>query len=58
MDEFYVVSCPHCLGLPGSCHVCHSARRISYTLAENVVGWTWAYPGCKCRACKRAGPRP
>lgn len=52
------VACPHCLGLPGSCHVCRKKRRIPYVEAEQVVAWAWATEGCGCRACKRAGPPP
>jgi hypothetical protein len=57
-SETIRVACPHCLGQRGSCHVCKKKRRIPYALAMAVVGWAWATPNCKCRACIWAGPPP
>lgn len=58
VDETQLIGCPHCLGLSGSCHVCDGAGRVSFIVAQRVVVWAWATPGCGCRACKRDGMNP
>jgi hypothetical protein len=47
------VGCVHCSGLPGSCHLCHGARRIAMDIAERAMGHAWDTRGCGCDACRR-----
>jgi hypothetical protein len=46
------ITCPHCAGYRGSCHVCDGRRTVLLSRALEALRDVWPKRGCRCDACQ------